>query len=110
MLQRRSSRARHCPSTLDPDIEVACCTRAAMNGERIRADDEIANVSVDECAQQIDKSWFIGKLAAQTPKLLAQAPGIEHALRIGQLPPILDVVAVRFFGARVTPNGDAAFA
>ena len=35
---------------------------------------------------------------------------VEHAVGIGQLPPVLEVVAVGFRRARVASNGDAAFA
>ena len=40
---------------LDPHIEIAGGPRLGVEGERVRSDDQKADVSVDERAQQIDK-------------------------------------------------------
>ena len=40
-----------------------------MKGQRVGADDQEANVMADERLQQIDKVWFIGKLASPSPQL-----------------------------------------
>lgn len=54
------------------------------------------------------KSGFMGRLAAQFPELLAQTPDLQDAFGLGQLHPVLDVVAVGLGSGRVPTHRHTA--
>jgi hypothetical protein len=45
-------------------------------------------------------------VAAQLPHLKAETPDLQHPLRVGELPPVLDLVPVRVGGGGISPGGD----
>jgi hypothetical protein len=77
----------------DPDVEVAGGASSAVRRQRIRANYQEPDVSVDEVRNRSTKSGFI-RLTAKRPRLLTQCPRQTQALCARKVPPILEFVPV----------------
>jgi hypothetical protein len=56
------------------------------------------------------KSWFIGRVAAQLREFQAQAPHLKDSFGIGQLHPVLEIVAIGLSGRFVSTHRHATYA
>jgi hypothetical protein len=49
----------------------------------------------------------MGRVTVQLPQFVAEPPRVEHALGVGNLQPVLEIVPVGFRRRGETPHGDA---